>query len=484
MPARADSDWIQHGDDGTWLLPAFSDRHCHPLFAARELSSLQLTPNLRPSDAVLELKRHVDSLPNLDWLDATAFNQDLNETFSAQQLDEVSLVVPVVVHSADRHNLWVNTAALNAAGLLDLVPELKDAEVVVNDQGRPTGILHEWSAMQLVLNHQPLPSPSEDLNSLILADQTLSASGYVGISDAWIDPGMFEVYQAAMEASQLKSQYELWFRVSSDDKRSQLDYLAQSLLALRSSTTQTAKSNVKISGVKVFLDGVISSKTASIVGGYDDGSAHETLWSAQQLQELLVSVAEIDPKLRPHFHAIGDAAVSLALDAVEHARRSGLWVGTHRPVVAHAELVLEEDLVRLRNLDVEVVVSPQWLAASAEADSSAEALPCAKRLLLGDFSRYLSAGIFVTCGSDWPVSAPDPMFAIATGLEWLRRKHNDSQVVKEMPFDVEHAMKNLWQMASGPAWKTSKAKLAFRENPMDVAMNEPERLSGLKFELL
>lgn len=481
-PIIVTESWIQRDSDGTWLLPAFADRHCHPLFAARESASFQISEHLDVDGIVGTLASFINDNPNLPWLDVTSFDQDLPEDFTAKRLDVASRNIPIVIHSADRHSLWVNSAALSKAGLLDSAPALKEGEVVLGEDNRPMGLLREWPAMQLVLNEQPSPTLPEDISYLSSADKKLKDAGFITIADAWIDPGMFEAYLAAAETNKLDLNYDLWFRVAQGESDEQLRYLRASLERLSSPRAKVGCQTIAIAGVKIFLDGVISSKTAALEGGYIDVASPSPLWSKDSLNEMLVELAQISPDLRPHFHAIGDAAVTLALDAIETARANNIWSGAARPVIAHAELVLERDLPRFDLLDVEVVMSPQWLANSLEDDPSNAALPYSKRAVLGDFNRLTSAGALVTFGSDWPVSEPNAMAAIATGFSWLSGRNGRPESEASVRRNTAKNLEMLWRIASGPAWRNSGHRLRFDLNPLEVALSDPEELSRLTFE--
>ena len=120
-----------------------------------------------------------------------------------------------------------------------------------------------------------------------------------------------------------------------------------------------------------------------------------------------------------HFHAIGDQAVSIAVDTVEHLELCKGWVD-RRPVIAHAELVSAADLTRIRRLGIVVCQQPIWATEGASVQQVRDLLGDSVAEQLYPIRTLLDAGIRVSFGSDWPVSDPEPLpglYAAATRMQ-------------------------------------------------------------------
>ena len=286
---------------------------------------------------------------------------------------------------------------------------------------------------------------------------------------------MGEVYLEAARQNILKIPFQLWVRFSPEDARDQLRYLE---LLLKELAVNEKARLVTIAGIKVFLDGVLSSKSAALVDSYNDGSSGHLIWSNAELHELLIWLARISPNLRPHFHAVGDAAVRQALEVIGVAQRSNLWQGTQKAVIAHAELVHKTDAIRAAELGVEVVISPHWLRASPERDRLRDLLPKSIYERIGDFTDLLHAGVDTTYGSDWPVSEPNPMEAIVETVKHLTARG----------ISIDEAVEQSWKIASGPNWSSNlepknNRKVWLSQNPIEVALENPELLSKIELKL-
>jgi hypothetical protein len=384
----------------------FRDGHCHPLFASREANGPQLTATT-VSGIVDEIRNFIASNPGLAWVDAASFEPDLAATgqLTAAALDAASTTVPIVVHAADHHSIWVNAAALRIAGLTENVPALVGASIDVDQRGHATGLLREWNAMTLIYDHQPLPSLEDDLQSLLRGQERLLAAGIVAVQDAWIDPGMELVYLHAASNGALKMRVNLAPRIAPENWQAGLEFAKKTRSACRALGNPLLTSNT----VKIFIDGVFSSQTALTSSHYCDGSRAEALWDTLALHEMAIAADSAGFQL--HFHAIGDDAVSRALAAVEAVELANGPVD-RRPVIAHAELINPLDYSRLRRNGIVVCQQPIWAVPGASAEDVGVKLGPAAMERLYPIKDLLSAGAIVSFGSDWPVSDPEPLAGI------------------------------------------------------------------------
>jgi len=385
----------------------FRDGHCHPLFAARE-SAGPNSDSCETVDAVLEaLSGYLAANPDVPWVDAGSVDRNLspNGQLNATVLDTVSQTIPVIVHASDHHAIWVNTAALRVAGLEHSAPAVPNAHIDVDESGKPTGMIHEWDAMNLVYVHQPKPSIEDDLAALHRAQNLLLANGVVAVQEAWIDPGMPEVYLAALERNELVMRVNLAPRIAPQSWQADLQFAKATRSAVRAAGSPLLTCNT----VKLFIDGVFGSETALLKEPYASGDCtnHGTaIWENEELLEFALAADSAGFQL--HFHAIGDGAVSTALAAVRHVDDHNGFVD-RRPVIAHAELVSEAELLDLRKLGVVVCQQPVWARPDSSHSETAAVLGEERAAKLYPIATLLGAGITVSFGSDWPVSLPNPL---------------------------------------------------------------------------
>jgi predicted amidohydrolase YtcJ len=110
---------------GSFVMPAFADGHAHPLFAGRESQGPKVNGLQSVAEIVAEVKRFADANPNSKWIIGGAYEAAIVERgdFEAHWLDEVVSDRPVVLHAVDHHTIWVNSKALEIAGITSMTQD-------------------------------------------------------------------------------------------------------------------------------------------------------------------------------------------------------------------------------------------------------------------------------------------------------------------------------------------------------------------------
>ena len=394
-----------------FVFPAFRDGHAHPIFAGREAAGPVVTPAKSIEQIQEILKTYRLANPNQTWIEGGAYDRSLVEggLFLAQWLDEVVADVPVVLHASDHHTIWVNSKALEL--IPSPLPELISGSIDTDEDGTPMGVLREPQAMALVLDMAPARTIEQEVELLVGSDKVLASQGIVEAQDAWITPGMTEIYLAAVSKGALLLDYNLAFKIEPHEWVQSIEFAKadrEKVIGLESPKL-TAKT------CKFFTDGVFGSGTASVLEPYlDDAHNHgEPLWVKSELEAACLAAAEAGFQL--HIHAIGDAGVRQALDAIEYVQQR-LGMAEMPNVIAHAELISDSDIARFAKLNVVANMQPLW----AQADGML--LSCVPRLGRGRVDQMyrmrdlIDSGSVIAFGSDWPVSSSDPILGIATAV--------------------------------------------------------------------
>jgi predicted amidohydrolase YtcJ len=394
--------------NSAFVMPAFRDGHCHPLFAGRE----HVGPDVTEASSLAEIQSiildYANEHPEVLWIDGAAYDRSIDAQFHRSELDAVISDRPVVLHGADHHTLWVNSRALELAGLLDAIPEVSAGSIDLDSSGSPTGVLREWEAMQLIMSRIPPLSLEQELDCLEWAQHHLLKAGVVEVQDAWIDPGMAEVYLESARRNRLKVTTHLAFRADPASWLNDFEYFDR----VRNQVNSLAHPSLTANAIKFFVDGVLGSSTASVVEPYVAGPAANThgeqVWDRE---EILRAAREATARgYQLHMHAIGDAAVRTALDIVESVKP------TIPAVIAHSELIAESDLPRFAELNVTANLQPLW------AREDGQLLTCVLqvgRRRIDSMYRMrdlLTSGTRLAFGSDWPVSSPDALLGVATAV--------------------------------------------------------------------
>ena len=398
--------------DGGALLPGFRDGHAHPLWGGVELAGPQVRDLESVEAVVAAVRAYADAHPTAPWVVGGPYSPTLapGGLFDARWLDAAVADRPVLLESSDHHCAWVNTAALRAAGVDEHTPDPPSGQVARRDDGSPLGTLLEWTAMDLVKQHAPEPSERERRDGLATSTALLRAAGIVWVQEASASVADAATYLALAEEGRLAVRCGVALRA--DPGRWPAERAAFSDLRTRSGQNPW----VRVSTVKLFVDGCIEVGTAALSQPYADQphSCGLPVWEPRELVEAMCAFDADGFQL--HLHAIGDAAIRLALDGIEEvARRNG--VRDRRPVLAHVQLVDPADVPRFAELGVIASFQPLW----AQLDDFQTQLTgprigperSARQYPIGTLA---AAGAVLAFGSDWPVSSYDPLEGAATAV--------------------------------------------------------------------
>ena len=398
--------------DGAFIMPAFADGHAHPLFAGRESQGPKVNGLQTVAEILAEVKRFAESNPNSKWIIGGAYEAAIVERgdFDAHWLDEVVADRPVVLHAVDHHTIWVNSKALEVAGITAATNDPDGGTIARRNDGSPKGTLREPAAMDLITKLAPTRTLQDELNAISWASDQYLAAGVTCTMDAWVEDGMTEIYIEAAKSGHLKVDMNLTFLAQPEKWRSRLDYFSDMrarVEALPASSGLSAKS------VKFICDGALSAGTAAILEPYLDDPTSKGLliWSHDEIIEAAITFDK--SKLQLHIHAIGDAAVQQALDAIE-AVISANPVWDRRPVITHAQLIDPVDLPRFARLGVIANFQPLWTYLD----------PMNKELILPrigegrnnqqyQLRKVIDSGAQISFGSDWPITDFTPLAALA-----------------------------------------------------------------------
>jgi predicted amidohydrolase YtcJ len=401
---------------GGVVIPGFQDAHVHPAFGGRNLLSVHLD-HLSTVEAYLgEIAGYANAHPDEAWITGGgwAMYQFPGGKPRKEDLDRIVPDRPIFLMNRDVHGAWVNTRALELAGITRDTPDPWDGRIDRDPStGEPTGALDEGAAYAFRDRFVPPTHLGEWRESLLLAQRYLHALGITGWQDAWVEPDLLDAYVALHDASELTMRVStaLWW-----DRYRGLEQVDELIDRGRAATREGVRATV----VKIMVDGVIENCTCALLRPYDDPDGYPaghlglTYVDAETLRE---AVTRLDAGgFQVHMHAIGDRAVRLALDVVAAARSANGW-SDRRHHVAHLQVVHPDDVPRFRALGVVANIQPLWACSDPQMTELTLPRLGAERITwqypFGDLAR---SGAALAGGSDWPVSTPDPLREIEVAI--------------------------------------------------------------------
>ena len=417
---------------GRMLLPGFQDAHVHPVSAGLEMLRCDLNEGVTAPEYLAIVATYGAEHPDEPWISGGGWSMDAfpGGTPSRQGLDEVAPDRPVFLHSRDGHSAWVNTRALEAAGITAATPDPPDGRIDRDPGGEPSGGLQE-GAMRLVDRLLPAVSAAELGRGLRLAQAHLHALGITAWQDAIVqaDDAMpvYQTYVEAADRGDLTARVvgALWW-----DRARELDQI-EGFLELRA---RAGDGRFRATSVKIMQDGVCENFTAAVLEPYLDGHGTPTENRGISFVEpelLNRAVTALDAEgFQVHVHALAERAVREALDAIQAALAAN-GPTDNRHHLAHLQIVHPDDIPRFARLGVTANVQPLWAAHEAQMDTLT--IP-----FLGEprwrwqypFASLVRAGAMLAMGSDWSVSSPDPLEEMHVGVN------------RRMPDDYPHPIEN------------------------------------------
>ena len=198
---------------GAFVMPAFADGHAHPLFAGREAQGPKVIGLQSVAEIVAEVKSFAVANPDSKWIIGGAYEAALIERgdFDAHWLDEAVNDRPVVLQAVDHHTIWVNSKALEIAGITSTTADPDGGTIARREDGSPKGTLREPAAMDLISKLAPTRTLQDELNAIAWASDQYLAAGVTSSMDAWVEDGMSEIYIEAAKTGHLKVDMNLTF---------------------------------------------------------------------------------------------------------------------------------------------------------------------------------------------------------------------------------------------------------------------------------
>jgi predicted amidohydrolase YtcJ len=406
---------------GRGVTPGFQDAHVHPVHGGLARLRCELHDTRGADEVLAVIAEYARAHPEETWIRGGGwYMADFpGGTPRREDLDRLVPDRPVFLPNRDGHSAWVNSKALELAGVTAETADPADGRIERDPDGTPTGTLHE-GAQDLVGRLLPDDTPDDLEAALRLGQAYLHSLGITAWQDAIVAPETEErAYVALASRGELTARVvgAMWW------ERHRGPEQIEEFVARRAATSM---GRYQATSVKLMMDGVLENFTGAMIDPYLDGAGGVTTnrgLSQIDPEGLRTWVPELDRLgFQPHFHAIGDRAVRESLDAVAAARAANGPSDT-RPHIAHIQVIHPDDIVRFRQLDVAANAQPLWACHEGQMDDLT--IP-----FLGDrwrwqypFRSLRAAGAVLAMGSDWSVSTPDPMLEMELAVERVWYEH-------------------------------------------------------------
>jgi predicted amidohydrolase YtcJ len=401
---------------GQMLLPGFIDTHVHPVAGGAYATALSLDTYGEPVGWVAAIDEYARANPDQEIIFGYGF---LASTFGPEGptrklIDAVVSDRIVLIMDEGFHGAWANTAALEALNITQDTPDPVPGYSYYkrDENGDATGYLLEGTAGMAM-----------DALDVITTDVVTEGTGIIvnimnsyGVTSAFDAGTMGEAGMVAEVLSKLEERGELTLRIVGSS-RPETSEEAGTAVETAVKWRDTIKGDrYHYNTLKIPNDGTVEGRTAAMFEDYqgEPGNSGETVFTEQQLVEMMAGAAAIDMDV--HVHALGERAIHDALNAIETTRGAHPDSAT-RFTICHIQVITDQDLPRFGELDVIAQSTPLWASYDTYG----------KQFVSDDqferFWRYKGleeSGAMLTFGSDFPASGAgtlglSPMLQVEIG---------------------------------------------------------------------
>ena len=389
------------------LIPALTDAHVHFTWYALGRRHLRLEGIDNLDLAIRRVADASAALPDGAWLLGGGWDHTLwgGRWPRAEDIDVLTPDRPVLLTRKDGHSAWVNSRALELAGITENTPDPPGGSIQ-REKKHATGMLVE-NALDLVRRH--IPAATQDDRLAAICDAMVEAHSY-GMAGVQIPPGLSAGDGALTLADYqlLRARGQLKLRCLAHIGLDGLDDALR--LGMRSGLGDRW---LRIGGVKMFADGSLGSETAEMLSHYEGRRHLGTATMATEDLNDAVSRA-LSGGISVTIHAIGDAANRRVLDAIEQAiedRRQAMGALSSAVPnrIEHAQIVHPQDIPRFARLGVIASMQPIHATADMETADRLWGDRCASAYA---WKSLQDAGATLAFGSDAPVEALNPWLSI------------------------------------------------------------------------
>lgn len=380
--------------EGRTVLPGLLDVHTHPALLTEMAGTVDCLP-----PGIVSLEELLDRLrshPNVgrgpdDWIDGYGYDESKypdKRHPTAVDLDHVSATQPVFVRRCDGHSAACNTRALHIAGITRDTPDPPGARFERNADGTPNGVLTELGARTAVESCRPSASYEERVRNLAALQHRFASRGIVAVGDmlATTIPEPLATFRAA-EGAGLHQQCALYYawehgvpELTQDDRRGR----------------------VKIGGVKLFMDGTYSNRTAWVDEAYPDSDNHGLRLASDEQARKAAEWARRN-RVQVAIHAMGDAAINRVLDLFGDEQP---WLSDRPSIrIEHASLVSANMIKRIGAARMPIAVISHTIFYFAEYDSYQRNLSEAQARIAYPIRSLYDGLPYVALASDCPATA-------------------------------------------------------------------------------
>jgi len=414
---------------GHFLMPGFNDAHMHLTNAGFKRLTVDLTGARSLEEFRERIRKRVETAEPTEWITGSGWDETLwpvKEIPSRWDIDEVTLDHPVYMERIDGHVAAANTLALKLSRVTLASKDPEGGEIGRDSTGQPNGILRE-TAKEMVKSVIPAPTPAKRRQAIEAALLDIARSGVTSVQDNsdsengeayWDD---FRIFEQLEQEGKLTVRISEWIPFAAP-----LETLKQ-----RRDAHPQGDSMLHTGMLKAYLDGSLGSHTAALLQPYSDDASNSGLPRSDQATLNQMTQDRLAAGFQIGFHAIGDKAVQMGLEAFAEAEKAARTKGTkaydgtenYRLRIEHAQVTNPAQVARFRELRVIASMQPSHLLT--DMHWAPARLGPARAAHSYAWAEFLNHGVTLAFGTDSPVEPVAPFRGLYAAVT---RKSEDGKL--------------------------------------------------------
>ncbi|WP_233096210.1 amidohydrolase [Alicyclobacillus sp. SO9] len=417
--------------DGATVIPGLVDSHAHLAETGKQFMQLNLSSVRSKAELLNLIRTHAATLPSAAWVIGGGWDENRfvdRGLPTLEQLDEAAGGRPLLLKRICHHAYMANTQALSRAGLSLYPADPNDGRYGRDESGRFNGVVYENASIP-IQNAVPSWSPAQWKDALRIAMNQALASGLTSVhSDDTRSFGNFSdtwhAYRSLMDTEGLRlGIHELVDWSLLDEAISAGPDLPQE------------DDWLELGAAKLFADGAFGGRTALLQEPYTDSPD----WYGTAMyddEELYRRVRYAHERGVPAaIHAIGDAALDMALTAIERAPRI-----KRRDRIVHAQMIRPDLVQRMRSLGSQLALDIQPRFVCSDFPWVVERVGSARAKSVCAWRTMQDAGLHLCGGSDSPIEPLQPLFGIHAAVTRRDAYASDGGYAMEQAYSPEEAI--------------------------------------------
>lgn len=397
--------------DGKTVVPGMIDAHVHFISIGARKMGIDASQAASKEDIVQMVKERVDQTSPGEWIRGRGWDQNNwpVKTFTTKEdLDVVSPENPVYLGRVDGHAAWVNSKALELAGITKETADPAGGQIIHDASGEPTGTLID-NAFRLVSQHIPPASKEERKRAVKLSIEECLSSGLTGVHEAGGRREDIELYEEMMRDGEFDFRIYEYLRWPIDEQKLPHTYESLDYYLEKGPQVGLYGNRLTIRGIKMSLDGALGSRGAALLEPYSDDPGNRGVLRLTEEEIHDTILRGLEAGFQTTVHAIGDRANRTVLDAMEKALAK-TQVQDARLRIEHSQILDESDVPRFAALGI--IPSMQPTHCTTDMHWIEERIGSERSQYSYAWRTLLETGVRIPGGSDAPVESVKPLWGI------------------------------------------------------------------------